>query len=711
MSNPLVAFALVADEYERSGDPIKGLSPLFRPLLAEQSGHIFDPGLFAQAFSKTYGLEMTEFVARALRERMEEIGLLTREDPRSDKFFVSKFDPNNQGNFGFDESKIEEIVDVFSKWASVETTRLGRTVSKAELEEALLSRLARPEFSSVFLDGIAKRDSARIKKLLGKGGIDPEAKVGHLFDYLVARFILTSSESAPEVFDALSSIAFGSLIADAIAGLANSGIKEMPDPPLRVIVDGPLILDVLGLNAIAHKQYADGFFDLMRKANLRLATFDHIVDEVRDSIRSVLKAYASKTEYGPLGERLRSTPGFSMLATNIADSLEDRLAELEITVLRSELYDRADFKKFFSDEAFDNMRNAIGEVHHQIERRIRDTKSVAAVIRLKKENRKPSSVFRSGTLFVTRNSALCKKVNYVLSLSKTEPDPRFTIATDGQFGGVLWFSFGSPKGYAELSRKRLISNCATAIIPQREVIQRIADLLERMDPVLKEEFSTLMRDQRASMCPMRITGGLVDQIDDEASFRILDAMRESIAAPIQEAAAAKEELALEVRRELEGELSQSRGVSAALQENLAVQELNFNEQLAQLSLDMAGEKSARERIRAEIQRRRNQRNDQLSAEQSALILRRARIVTCLRCLWVSASLAAIAATFFLGRIDQVWVLVIVFLLLASGLSVFTSSIDKFFNWIASYCFSSHERRVAVIRSHVSEMDELLASDE
>ncbi|MDE2177673.1 MAG: hypothetical protein KGJ50_05145, partial [Xanthomonadaceae bacterium] len=556
MTNPLIAFALVAEEYEKSGDPIKGLAPLFRPLLDKQSGQRFDPAAFAREFGKYYGLKMAEFVARALRERMAEIGLLVKEDGALDQYTVPKL-TGDAFHSTFDESKISETLEAFAKWAKRETVRLGRSVAREELDEALLSRLARPEFSTAFLDAGEKRDSKRIKELLGQSTPDQLRATDTLLDYLVASFVLAANEKAPDVFEALSSIAFGSLVADAVAGLAEPGIKDMPDPPLRVVIDGPLILDVLDLNDSSHKAYADGLFGIMREANLRLATFDHIVDEVRESIRSVVKAFQAGNEYGPLGERLRSSKGFSKYAISIADSLEDKIKELDLFILPSDIYERADFKRYFNDASFDSMRNAIGEVHTQIERRIRDTKSVAAVIRLKKDNRHPSSIFQSGTTFLTRNSALFKKVNYVLSLHKSDPDPRFTIVTDSQLGGVLWFSLGaSSDSYSKLSRHRLIANCATAIVPQREVVHRIADLLEEMDQKLRDEFTVLMRDKRASMCPMRITAGLLDQVDNDSSMRILELMREEIAAPILEQAAVEQERALEERRGLQRALHQ-----------------------------------------------------------------------------------------------------------------------------------------------------------
>lgn len=590
MANPLIAFALVAEEYEKSGDPIRGLKPLFAPLLAKKAGEIFDPTWFAAEFTANYGLAMSPFVAKALRERLVAVGLIERTSGSTDDSGYRVF-AGESDNYEFDERKIDETVKMFIRWAVRELERLGRPTGEGQLEEAFLSRLARPGFASIFLEEEDGARKSRLQKLLGIAGVDPNAASEDVLDYLVAQFTLTCSQTAPEVFTSISSIAYGSLLADAVAGLAVPGLSEMPDPPLRVVLDSPLLLDLLDLNTSAHKAYAEGLIEMFKKAGLRIATFDHMIDEARGSIKATLSAYANKNAYGPLAERFRRSSDHRLYATTVVDSLEDRIQTMGVVILRGEIYEEARYKKYFSDGAADQIRNAIGDVHHQLDRRIRDAKSVALVARLKGENRYAGSVLKAGTIFVTRNSALAKRVSDALSIGKSEPTPRFTIATDGQIAGILWFVLGSDG--AELSRRRLIANCAAALLPRREVVERISTMLSQMEPKLGEEFGILMRDERASLCPMRLTAGEQDLVDEEMSFNVLKAMREELVAPIREEAAESQERATEVIQRINDDLQQSKGVVAALQNVVGVvseereeQVSSFNEQLAQLGLDL-----------------------------------------------------------------------------------------------------------------------------
>jgi hypothetical protein len=417
MGNPLVAFALVAEEYESSGDPIRGLRPLFAPLLYDRTGRLFDAEEFSHRFKANYGLDMSPFIANALKEVLSQIGLLHQ--VQIGRFEVAQFDwsPEN-----IDEAQIGQTIELFSKWARDKLRLTARKFEDKQLEEAILSRLARPAFSSIFVDNDSDKKSKKLRGLLGIGAIDPSVKDEIYLDYLVAEFVLVANDSAPEVFDSISKIAYGSLIADAVAGLATPLSKSVKSQPLRVVLDGPLIMDLLDLNTSEHNIYAHGLIEMMRAEAVNLAVFDHSVDEMRGTIASTLHAHANRDAYGPLAERLRTTPGHKLYAVNVMDSLEARIKAMGIAILPSKIYEEARFKKYFPDDRVDQVRNSIGDLHEHMDARIRDSMSVATVARLKGEHRLADSVLDAGTVFVTRNTVLARRVNKTLSIGRSAPE-------------------------------------------------------------------------------------------------------------------------------------------------------------------------------------------------------------------------------------------------------------------------------------------------
>ena len=702
MANPLVAFALVAEEYEKSGDPIRGLKPLFAPLLSGKGGQEFDPARFAKDFTELYGLEMSTFVANALSERLAAIDLLVPQAGRrsgDEKYDIAKFDWSPES---IDEHQIDQTVKLFIKWAKAKAASNSRTYSDETLENAILLRLARPEFASIFTDADGDQKITKLRGMLGIAAVDSTASDESFLDYLVADFVLTSSQSAPEVFNSISLIAYGSLLADAVAGLAVPETAEERDPPLRVVLDGPIILDVLDMNTIEHHTYALGLMDVLKAAKFRLAVFDHSVDEMRGSIRSTLVAHAKGSAFGPLAERLRTKPGFSLFASSTADTLESKISALGITVLRSEIYEEARFKKYFPDDRVDRIRNTIGELHENVEARIRDTTSVATVARLKGENRKAASVLDAGTIFVTRNSVLCKRVLRALSVGKSEPDPRFTIATDGQIAGILWFTQGA-RGI-DLSRKRLISNCSSAVLPRREVVARIATMLNSLDPKLVEEFSLLMTDGRASMCPMRITGGLVEDLDPDRSLEVLNAMREALSAPVLQRAVEAEAQSAAYRVELESSAAAAKATAIALQSNVANEEelraasdRRFSLEIAQFELDLAKAKNLVESKNEELRTRGAEKQALILSAQNRIATKHAKarrvVLACIYCLVIVGTVASILLPEF-GGIPLRIFLVVVYV---ASFKWVSGLLSKFADWLVGLLYRADERYLAGLR--------------
>lgn len=697
MGSPLVAFALVAEEYEKSGDPIRGLKPLFAPILASRRGGKFIASDFAKSFKELYGLDMSTFVAGALSERMSEIGLLVRssaENLNHPEYRIENFDWSSEG---IEESQIDQTIKLFSRWAKNEAERLGRKVSEHALEEAILIRLSRPEFVSIFVDEDAgEKKNNKIKTLLGVGAVDVAASDDVFFDYIVARFILQVNDVAPEVFLEISKIAYGSLIADAVAGLAVPDDFVAKDPPLRVVVDGPLILDLLDLNTVEHRIYAEGLMQILRDAHLRLAIFEHSIEEMRATIRSTLAARSRGEAFGPMAERFRNSPGHSVYASAVADSLEARVKSLGLAILRSEIYEEARFKKYFSDEREDSVRNSIGDLHEHVDARIRDAKSVATVARLKGDNRFPDSILDAGTIFVTRNSVLCKRVLRTLALGRIDPDPRFTIATDGQLAGVLWFVSGA-KGL-DLSRRRLVANCSSAVLPKREVVSRITKFLSALDPVLKEEFGVLMADRRASLCPMRLTGGLAEAVDESRSLQILEEMRRELSAEHLERADAAEREVAQLRSEVQDVTTRSQEAVLVLQgavESTSIESARskfiFNQQIAQLSLDLEVANREIFEYRNRFDQERKEVEGRIAIEQSALNLKRQVFKRKLKYMFSFIAFAASTVSIIVPDYSSFWFRVLLFMIYVTSLALVSRALNYFSDRLSIIVYRSRQR--------------------
>ena len=687
MSKELLAFALVAEEYEKTGDPLRGLKPLFAPLLLGNKLKPFDAEKFAADFTAAYGLQMTSFVASALSERMEDLGLLVRSYDKNAgaTYSVSDFEWAAEP---IAEAQIERTIGRFVEWATQRSSDFKKNFDREVLETAILTRLGRPEFASIFALKGADTNS-RLRRMMGVGAVDLKAKDEEFLDYLVAAFVLHVETHAPTEFDSISLIAYGSLIADAVAGLAVASRPNDGTKSLRIVLDAPLILDLLDLNSASHRQYAQGLVDIAKGASLELAIFDHSLEEIKQTIQTTLEFTARGEGYGPMAHRLRTESGMRLKATLIRDHVRARVDELGISVLRAELYREARYSKWFPEEKVDQVRNAIGDLHENLEARIKDAESVAGVARLKGDRGDAGSLFEAGTIFVTRNSVLCKRVNRFLSKGRSGPRPTFTIATDGQIAGVLWF-VGGMQG-AELSRRRLIATCSAAVLPKRELIIRISSLLEGIEPELRQEFEALMADSRASLCVMRLTAGDLDLIDGDKSLEVVSEMRKVIAEDAAEKVEAAEARAGEVEKRLGEEIDHANRLIVSGQESAAraasdaaAQIQSSNLELAQLRHEI--DQARHEKIAADEEARRQREDigkkiEELERDVDGRIIKFAR--TTRMVVMVAAAVVLVAAAL---PASKLWIRILAAVFSAVSLGLFTNFLAAALQDLAKWFF-------------------------
>jgi hypothetical protein len=627
MPNSLAAFALVAHEFERTGDAVLGLNPLFAPIIAERSGQLFEPAWFGSRFTALYGYHMGPVIAQALIDRLVQSKLLRTERVGAGIVHRCSEDITTTGGFG--EDRVLRLTESFVNRATQILQPLNKLIPAAQLQQAFLDRIARPEFTSIFLVPERAKLPARILTLRSSTPKFQEWSLEQAIDFLTADFVLHLNESSPEAFADLAAIAFGALVADAVSALAIPGQGSRPagDDALRVVIDGPLLLDALNVNSPEHYDYAIGLLGLFKNAGLRLATFDHILAEMETLIRRTLEHFQAGDAYGPLAAQLRVNDSHRLFATYIANTLEEEVRNLGVAVLRSKIYEEARFANFFPEDREDSLRNALGDVHHQLERRLVDAKSIATVVRLKNERRAPSSVLESGTIFVTRNSVLARKVNSFLASGRSEPEPRYTCLTDGQLAGLLWFIGGSTS--IHLSRMRLIANCASAVTPRKDVIAQMSDTLERLNPKHREQFVLLMQDRRASLCPMRHTAGFATGVSDAVAENTLDEMRAVVAEPLvteARVAAAKEIELLRVEAERNRAIAEEQERRArGLEESMAALEVQSTATKSEADLKTAGLEFAAELATEQARRAEENFNRQRALGIRAVAARRKRI--------------------------------------------------------------------------------------
>ena len=578
----LVAFAFVEEAYSKTGDLVAGLVPLFVPILAKRTNRRFDAEEFSRAVEKAYDIPMSPLVAAGLAEKLVEFRLL-RVDPSEPHTY--RVEPSTHVGTQFDDSRLDQLLVEFSEFAAEALKKIGLDEPVDTLQAAFLRRLTSVDFLS-FVDR-REKNYFRGRKLVLKEVVDDEQDAFHLdqaLDVLSAAFALQTIEQGGAGTELITRLTCGALIAEVVLTLqVPSSSTALHN--VSISFDGPLILDYLDLSTPELHDFAKDLFELIDKAKIQKFVFSHVVNEMKGTLRGPLEAMQrGEIPFGPLGNRIRIDSGHAGYARATLDNLDSQLVEMGFEILDADIYETEERFIFCDLEAEEGLRNAVGPLHTNLERRIRDARSIATVIRLRGGTQHAKSIADAKWLFVTRNDVVASKSSgYVVFKNLLKRNDVPPAVTDRKLAGHLWFAVGGNLG--NLSRKKLIANCSYVMNPQTDLVSKVRQYLTELDPKKAEIFMALMRDQRAQRCLVQSTMAFPSLISLDNVDELLEAVRLSTADDFRVLAEQRE---AELKREHHEELLR-------LAERHAAEELARKSEILQLEQEQARQKEAAER--------------------------------------------------------------------------------------------------------------------
>lgn len=545
----LIAFAFVEDAYSKTGDLVAGLMPLFAPILAKRPGRVFNPTEFADEVQKTYDIPMSPLVASGLVEKLSEAGLLSNADSEPHTYRIVRRESQADA---IDERDADQLLEDFSDFAGESLEKIGLTFEPEGLSGAFLHRLT----SAQFLTFSEKREKNYFqgKTLSLKKVEDDELDAFHIdqaLDVLSAEFALRVLEKGGSAALLLTKLMTGALIAEVVLTLQTPSSGEVLSN-VKVVFDGPLILDLLDLSTPELRDYAGDLFELIEKSRIHKIVFSHIVEEMKGTLRGPLEALQRGDQpFGPLGNRIRVDPSHAAYARATLANLETQIKALGFEIIDADAFTTPDLMRHCDDALEEGLRNNIGPLMENLERRIRDARSISTVLRARALANAAKSIVESEWILVTRNDAVAAKShNYLLMKKVIERDGVPPAITDRRLAGYLWFAVGGSLG--ALSQKKLVANCSYVLSPRTDVVSKVRQYLTELDPQKANLFMTLMRDERAQRCLVHSTLGFPSAVSQDNAEQLLEEVRRSVASELKEEADAREE---ELRRKHAEELS------------------------------------------------------------------------------------------------------------------------------------------------------------
>lgn len=534
----LVAYAVMGEKIQ-GADMYEGLWDFLRPFASQRVGHRFIPDHVTSWLADTYALHMPVVVMETLSERMVKAGLLQKHaESAGAATYVFAPQPNAALPSSDLSDSISDVLGAFKRFIAESANKFA-PLAEEDLEEAFFDRLLNVDSLAILAhrDGqIAAKPRASTLTLVKPTAVQKHGDEEHL-DYVFGRFLLDLQQTQQKLFDVITVVADAALVSEALLTYREPPKRGEALDGLDIYVDGPLCLDVLGVN-VGREEFGREFVQLVQRSGARLFAFHHTILEIERVLDARKGAYLGSAGYPTersveppaTRERVRALAGFAEQflvdkcgftvmdgSASVPGAIRQRIGANEEQAVRQQLRNP-------SPEALET-----------------DVSTACDLMRLRVSRGLTVKLADAGPVLVTRNSILLGATNNVwrehlrdggrTSAERVRRGAPLAMS-ERKMCGIAWITSGGSLG--QISRRRLIANCAAATSTRRDVIARVLNILQERAPSDQDIFRAVITDQRAERALMDITRGDPYVVSDENVLPILDAVKEATARDVAE---------------------------------------------------------------------------------------------------------------------------------------------------------------------------------
>lgn len=524
----VVAYAFLAQASRSDGDLLSGLMPIFKPIAKLHQGETFNPSKFSEIVADLYGLNVTSWAVESLAPRLESAGVLTR-IKISDQAHEYVYSQIEEEYSEVTEKDVQLVLDKFVEFARpLVDGHEGLKFEPESLKESFLAHIVDLDFVGTILRPIQSLGPDG-KPKLGLPKSDEQTrweqeKINSArIDTLCASFVLDLHNKEPELYALVCRITAGAMVSEVVLNFQSpeTGISLSG---LRVILDTPFLMDLLNLSSKGAFEVSSNICNQLLEKGARLAVFRHSIEEMTDNLAAVMSSFDAGEGYGPTARRLHERT-FRTYAGSIKTSPEARLKQESIEIIDAPGSQQA--YAHFTGEEERKLFQSLGYFQNKRAQE-RDAASVAGTMRLRGGAKARMGKFQTcKVLFVTENPWVAKKsqdamVRWGIYDAGDVP----AAITDRYLAGLLWVLYGGTA--SKLPVQVLLANCAAAVEPKTDLIQRMHQFLSNVDEKQADYFKALMTEERGSQYLSKLSLGDSSYISQDNASLILEQMKNSL---------------------------------------------------------------------------------------------------------------------------------------------------------------------------------------
>ncbi|MEZ8378153.1 hypothetical protein AB6C48_04930 [Vibrio splendidus] len=509
LSKHMFHFALVHEQFAESGDLIKGLLPLFTPLLADKIGQEFSAEKFAKNVNQTYGLDMHPYVAEDLAPKLAEQGVLRvlKNEKKEAKYYIDNVPK-------IDNEKLQK--DVYSIFNKFEKVCLN-FMKKSNLESSNINFPNEFALRLAQLDNfIDNYDPKNINKITSK----------NIIDYAFVRFVNKIEEEGGEIKRALNKAYSGSILSEVILSIKEPSLANNSIEGKNFYIDAPILLNILGFDEPYSVKCSRDLISKIQDLGGIVTTTQNYINEAQASIRYSLenKKY-SRSGTGSLNRYLFKNPNELINVRTAQNKVKEILTEKFNFETKKPLVDiEGRLVSQRAQSLRDKLSNELSWYKNETAKD-NDTESVTFVV-ADHDYCSIKNISDSRSFLITPNESLIKSSNNVLYALKAFTKPDMTpLLSEKKLATLLWvISGGTGEDISSLS---LVSSCAKAMEMHQDVFYKIQDFIKNVPEDRVKEYESIICDERALNCLIDEVGADYKVINDDNFEDILLRSRET----------------------------------------------------------------------------------------------------------------------------------------------------------------------------------------
>lgn len=404
-------------------------------------------------------------------------------------YYVNQIDENYKNNFLSKENKYKnstnEIIDELIKFLKDNSAKV--CTEREKIEDYLYNYLS---------------------KYINKTYLNEEYDISPKFEkenFWISKFLYHLKENKIKMFDSFNDFAVGFMLSKALYFDYSQSHKKIK---LKVYIDAPLMLTMLGLKSSEENDSAEQLFKLLKENDFDILIYSHSIDELKSIITDYLvnrnNPYHKRIEY------FDDNKSNVVYIETYRDNIEEKITNLGIKIIDSNsIQSNIDVDDV---EIFGVLQQTYS-ISAKEKALKSDTISLKSIIKLRNSNSPMHSIDRCKHIFVSKNNDLVKAGKILLQCKENE----YGLAiSENDLITILWIR--SKKSIRDISKLKLITFAHLSMEPNPLLINTYIKTIRQLKKdknIVSTDFLILLDKVNNKRELMEISQGEVKNISKE----------------------------------------------------------------------------------------------------------------------------------------------------------------------------------------------------